>query len=365
MPGPNKPSLSQINHGLAPLVDDLLLAWDPGFFFTRMHLYPSGHLCQSAVIPLVCDIMGVRQAGGFAGPTNTIFCSCCFFTRDRIEEFKSSEWSMRSCTEHRQFAEKWRDAQTVEEQRDIVDCYGVRYSEPLRLPYWNPVLFTVLDSMHTDFLLKLHHHMRNIWGADPSLPLGEGYQAPTTHPTRPSDSALATVLGREVLEEVWKDQERTQLPSFMTAAPKVAADKRTPTADHWRSIGLIHLVITLIRLWGQDERCKGDMLHNYMHLVMAIHISNMQSMLNDKIDLYSYHYKKYFCGVLDLHKEARIRPVHHMGFHYDMLLRAFGPVHSWWAWAFERFNYTLQNIKTNSKFGRLLIWFLSSLQLIP
>jgi hypothetical protein len=179
--------------------------------------------------------------------------------------------------------------------------------------------------------------------------------------SKPKDTV---VLGREVLEEVWKDQERTQLPSFMTAAPKVAADKRTPTADHWHSIGLVHLVITLIRLWGQDERRKGDMLHNYMHLVTAIHISNMRSMSNDKVDLYSYHYKKYFCGVLDLYKEARIRPVHHMGFHYDMLLRAFGPVHSWRAWAFERFNYTLQNIKTNSKFGTVLIHFLSSLQLI-
>jgi hypothetical protein len=40
-----------------------------------------------------------------------------------------------------------------------------------------------------------------------------------------------------------------------------------------------------------------------------------------------------------------------MAFHYEMLLEAFGPVHSWRAWAFERFNYTLQNIKTNSRFG--------------
>ncbi|KAG2743591.1 hypothetical protein P692DRAFT_201672461, partial [Suillus brevipes Sb2] len=164
MPGPNKPSLSQINHGLAPLIDDLLLGWNPGFFFTRTYLYSSGRLCRLAVIPLVCDIMGARQAGGFAGPTNTIFCSYCFLTRDRIEEFEPTDWSMRSCAEHRQFAEKWRDAQTVEEQKNIVDCHGVRYSELLRLPYWNPVLFTVLDSMHADFLLKLHHHIRDIWG---------------------------------------------------------------------------------------------------------------------------------------------------------------------------------------------------------
>lgn len=194
LPGPNKPSLDQINEGLAPLVDDLLLAWDPGFFYTRTSLYPSGRPCRSAVIPLVCDIIGARQVGGFAGPTNTIFCSYCLLTKDRIEELPSNKWSMRSCKEHRAVAEKWRDAQTAEEQKAIVDRYGVRYSELLRLPYWNPVLFTVLDSMHADFLLKLHHHIRDVWGADPSMASGEGHHAPLPRPPRPSDSALASGL---------------------------------------------------------------------------------------------------------------------------------------------------------------------------
>lgn len=45
MPRPNKPSLSQINHDLAPLINDLLLGWNPAFFFTRMYLYTSGRLC--------------------------------------------------------------------------------------------------------------------------------------------------------------------------------------------------------------------------------------------------------------------------------------------------------------------------------
>ncbi|KAG2158030.1 uncharacterized protein EDB93DRAFT_1041264, partial [Suillus bovinus] len=202
---------------------------------------------------------------------------------------------------------------------------GVRYSELLCLPYWNPVLFTVLNSMHADFLLKLHHHIHNIC-------------TPLPCPARPSNSALASGLC-----EIWMDQARTQLPSFVTAAPLVAAEKRTPTADHWHSIGLIHLIVTLIFLW--------EVLHNYMHLVTTIHITNMRSMSKDKINLYSFHYKECFRSVLKLYKEAQIRPVHHMAFHYEMLLKAFGPVHSWWAWAFERFNYTLQNIKTNSRFG--------------
>jgi hypothetical protein len=194
LPGPNKPSLEQINEGLALLIDDLLLAWDPGFFFTRTSLYPSGRSCRSVVIPLVCDIIGARQVGGFSGPTSTLFCSYCLLTKDRIEELPSNKWPMRSCEEHRQVADMWRDAQTVEERKEIVDRYGVRYSELLRLPYWNPVLFTVLDSMHADFLLKLHHHIRDIWGADPSMASGDGQRAPLPRPARPSNSALASGL---------------------------------------------------------------------------------------------------------------------------------------------------------------------------
>ncbi|KAH7908184.1 hypothetical protein BJ138DRAFT_1013317, partial [Hygrophoropsis aurantiaca] len=430
IPGPKKPSLEQINHSLRPLVDDLLAAWDPGMYFSRTALHRYGRRARSVVIPLVCDIMGARQAGGFPSPGMTLFCSFCLLTKDCIESFDVESWKMRVCEDHRAHAEEWRDANSLEERTQIFNEHGVRYSELLRLPYWNPVLFTVLDSMHSDFLLKIHHHVREIWGIDPAAPSGEGYHAPVPPPARPSADALAAglrqlkktnltddtsapsfsgvkkpvlwhicqefdlrragttsmltrellrwgladqsgnlitqalpsenkiakfdgtvVLGKEVLEEIWADQKRLQLPSFATAAPPIGAEKRTPTADHWRSIGMIHLVITLPRIWGADRGRKGLMLQNYMHLVWAIRVTNMRTMSDDMINAYDHHYRAYFEGLLQLYKEASIKPVHHMGFHNALLLRAFGPTHSWRAWAFERFNYCMQNINTNSKFG--------------
>ncbi|KAG2343173.1 hypothetical protein BDR05DRAFT_976009 [Suillus weaverae] len=141
LPGPNKPSLKQINEGLAPHVN--------GFFYTHTSLYPSGHSCA-------------WQVGGFSGPTSTIFCSYCLLMKDHIEELPSNKWPMRSYEEHRQVVDMWCDAQTAEDQKGIVDHYGMQYSELLCLPYWNPVLFTIFDSMHTDFLLKLHHHICDI-----------------------------------------------------------------------------------------------------------------------------------------------------------------------------------------------------------
>jgi len=42
------------------------------------------------------------------------------------------------------------------------------------------------------------------------------------------------VLGRAVLAEVWKDQERLVLPSFVFPAPTaLGSEKRKLSADQW------------------------------------------------------------------------------------------------------------------------------------
>lgn len=166
------------------------------------------------------------------------------------------------------------------------------------------------------------------------------------------------VLGQSVLEEVWKDQDRLELPSFVSPAPKLSQVKRTPSADHWRSIGTIHLVITLIRIWGPETGRKRDMLDNFMHLITAIQIASMRSMSPALISRYQFHFHKYLEGILKLYPEAKMQPYHHISLHLGILLEAFGPVHSWRAWAFERYNYMLQNTKTNKKFG---MWVLESI----
>ena len=163
------------------------------------------------------------------------------------------------------------------------------------------------------------------------------------------------MLGDSILPEVWKDQERLQLPSFLSPGPpKFGSQKRTLSADEWRSVGTVHLVITLIRLWGFDTGRKGQMLDNYMHLITAIHVANLRSISDQDIVDYTFHMDKYLRGFAGLYKEAKIQPTHHLSLHFDKFLTLFGPVHSWRAWSFERYNYTLQNIETNRKFGAKL-----------
>ncbi|TFK80420.1 hypothetical protein K466DRAFT_452191, partial [Polyporus arcularius HHB13444] len=64
----------------------------------------------------------------------------------------------RTATEHRRLAAQWRDAATEAERRDLFKEHGVRWSELLRLPYWDPIRFPVVDPMHNLLLGNLRHH---------------------------------------------------------------------------------------------------------------------------------------------------------------------------------------------------------------
>ncbi|KAF9229914.1 hypothetical protein BU15DRAFT_84325 [Melanogaster broomeanus] len=136
-------------------------------------------------------------------------------------------------------------------------------------------------------------------------------------------SRESVVLGDAVLLEIWKDQERLELPSFVSPAPaRFGSEKRTLSADQWRSVGTIHLVITLIRLWGFE---KGPTTTSE----------------EDASD-YMVHMKAYLHGFVQLYKEAKVQPTHHLSLHLGKLLVLFGP-----------------NTKTNKRFGELELTFMN------
>lgn len=69
---------------------------------------------------------------------------------------------------------RWKDCETVEDQEELFKACGVRWSVLLRLPYWNPVLFSVVDSMHAAYLGLSQSHCRKIWRINLSIEGGDG-----------------------------------------------------------------------------------------------------------------------------------------------------------------------------------------------
>ncbi|EIW54249.1 uncharacterized protein TRAVEDRAFT_132588, partial [Trametes versicolor FP-101664 SS1] len=180
IPGPSKPSMEQINHFLRLVVDDLLVLWAPGIRFSRTWKYRFGRLFRAALIPVVCDILAARQVVGLGSHSSTFFCGLCYLRLDDIENFDCATWPARDPDLHRRHAEEWKAAASLEDRDRLFDLHGIRWSELLRLPYWDPVGFTVVDSMHNLYLGLLKNHCRDIWGISVDLEDGDA----TSHPSK-------------------------------------------------------------------------------------------------------------------------------------------------------------------------------------
>jgi hypothetical protein len=172
-----------------------------------------------------------------------------------------------------------------------------------------------------------------------------------------SKAAGTRVLGRTTLMEIRKDMDRTILPSSESPPPsRVGAVRQKLKADEWRSFFLVCLVITLIRLWGSappDDR-KHRMLVNFMHLVAALILSAELTMTPDCSTKFQFHMLKYLRGLHRLYPGASFYPVYHFSLHFGPMLSRWGPTHAWRCNAFERWNYLLQKVPTNMKFGNSL-----------
>jgi hypothetical protein len=169
IPGPKEPSLEQINHILAPLVDDLLRFWKPGVFIKQTAHHFDGHMCLAALIPVVCDLPAARQISGMASHAAIHFCSFCKHPLYEIDNLDVNSWPTRTWAEHKQSACAWKNATSTEARLKLYRQNGVRWSELLRLPYWDPTNFVVLDCMHSLLLGNLQRHCREVWGMDVQL----------------------------------------------------------------------------------------------------------------------------------------------------------------------------------------------------
>ena len=163
------------------------------------------------------------------------------------------------------------------------------------------------------------------------------------------------LLGKEVMEQVWADMARTTLPSWMGRAPKNLGSPSHGKlkADQWRTACTVNLVITLVRLWGQHDSNEDlqAILSNFISLVIMVRWASRRSTSLDHIEIIQSNLDYYLKSLVDLFGKSVIRPNHHLSLHITECLQAFGPVHGWWAFPFERYNGILQRKNTNNKLG--------------
>jgi len=194
IPGPTEPTVDQFHHFLKPLVDDLLILWDSGMRLNATPRYPNGRTVQAAVVALVADLPATRTAAGFAHHSSSFMCSFCLLPLQDITNLSRESWPKRSCQDHKHLATEWNNAETVEQQEALFKSHGVRYSELLRLPYWDPVNFVAIDSMHGFYLGLLARHCKVIWGFNVNAPDGDGTETRITPPNRPDPEKMEEAI---------------------------------------------------------------------------------------------------------------------------------------------------------------------------
>ena len=166
IPGPQEPPLTATNHYLSPLIDDLLDFWVPGVRFSCTHLYPSGRLVHCALVAVICDLPAARKIGGFAAFSHNYFCSICHCTRAThgYGDIDYHSWIRRTDSECRSCAAQYRDASDEKTRQSLFDTSGIRWSELLRLPYFDVARCVVVDAMHNLFLGLIKEHLEGILG---------------------------------------------------------------------------------------------------------------------------------------------------------------------------------------------------------
>ena len=155
IPGPHEPRL-HIHSFLEPVVDDLLKLWEG----VQIATAKGNQMVRAVLLCNSSDIPARRKVGGFVGHAALTGCSRCLrnFETARFSEkpnyggFNPSEWPERTPEQHKQKGVEWKLAKTQTERQRIERESGVRYTELLRLPYFDSARFGVIDPMHNMLL---------------------------------------------------------------------------------------------------------------------------------------------------------------------------------------------------------------------
>ncbi len=169
IPGPKEPPLT-LKQYLTPLVDEFLEFWDPGVQLSHTSKFPEGRLILCALILVICDLLATRKAIGYAACAHERFCNICKCTRtgEGYGHTDCRAWAWRSNEEWRKAAMDYQACGNEGARTAQFNKTGVRWTDLLRLPYFDISRCVVVDPMHNLFLGLIKEHFTGILGI--SLP---------------------------------------------------------------------------------------------------------------------------------------------------------------------------------------------------
>src|ERR1051325_8798838 len=237
LPGPNEVSLHKINHYLAPIVNELESLW-AGLTLNKTYESQEGKKVRAALILVSCDIPAARKICGHISAL--VSCHRCK-KKANYENHQHNfagmedmdEWFVtRDSAQHRQDAIGWRRCNSKAARERFVKQSDVRWSELLRLSYFDPIRFITIDPMHCLFLGIAKWIVKRLW-------IEQG------------------ILTPNILDEVQKKINKFSIPADVGRIPgklNCGEGFSNFTADQWRIFFTIYATVSLWDHLGNEDR---------------------------------------------------------------------------------------------------------------
>lgn len=320
IPGPKEPK-KHMNSFLSPLVSELQEAWETGF---DIAVHGCSINIKVALSCIACDIPATRKICGFLSHSAKLGCNKCLkafpSTSRGCHDYSgfTDDLVLRSEQQHRDNVEEVKKAKTKSSQKEEEAKYGVRYSKLLDLTYFDPVRFVAIDVMHNLYLgtCKLCFE---IWVED-------------------------KILTKTDLKTIENSIELFQLPCDVGRIPsQISSCHGSFTAIQWKHWITIYSAVVL----------KGvlDPQHLQCWLLYVQACALLCRNVIKRCDVECAHlYIKQFCSKFQsLYGNGRCTINTHLHIHLKQIFMDFGPPHSTWCFAFERYNGILGSYHTNKK----------------
>ena len=299
---------------------------------SRTYECEEGKNIRAALILVSCDIPAARKICGHVSALVSYHrCEKKANYENRQHNFAGMEdmddWFIpRNSDMHYQNALAWRRCNSDVSRKRFVKQTGVRWTELLRLPYFDPIRSTIIDPMHCLFLGIARWIVKRIW-------IKEGVLTPNS------------------LKQIQRKMNEFQIPSDLGQIPgNIYAGEGFSnfTADQWRIFFTINATVSL---WNHLSPTDRKIL-TYFVRICTILVSRIMkvNLLNEAhqilIKLVKLIEETYGCD--------KITPNLHLSLHLCECSIDSGPLYAFWCFSFERMNGIL------GKFMNILAIFLSN-----
>ena len=321
IPGPKEPK-NNINSYLKPLIDELIILWKGSILKTTSLFGITPIRC--ALTCITCDLPATRKMCGFKSFSSLHRCSKClkefpcakFGEKSDYSGYNRDEWQHRTHKEHLQYVSQVMAANTATKRDELEKKYGVRYSELLRLPYFDIVEFHVVDPMH-NLLLGTAKHITTLW-------------------------KNLDLLTNDDLCAIQEKVDNIKVPAKLRRIPhNISSNFSSLTADQWKNWIFVYSLYTLHRILPMEHYTCSSLFVDACHYLLQPSISLLDLNQADT------KFIEFATSFQMLYGKCHTTPNMHLHLHIKECVLNYGPVHSFWCFPFERFNGVLGSFQKN------------------